>query len=230
MNLLSRKSALAAALAATLFAPAAAQARNLELESSMQRLGDISDFYHAMIYTGIANELDANKSYTVFAPTNAALVLLNNNDTSSCPDQMQCRDKAAAFIRGHIVEGYDTTPVMIRRVQLQTNAHTEIVAQEPFHNQYTVDGQDVLSETDTGHSVIYRVNGLLKGDRDSGTLQAVSYFITPVAVSQNTTTYVVPQQGPLNAQGNPTLLPGVNAETTTVRQTTVTTQTTDDWQ
>ena len=89
--------------AATCAAPA--KANNSEVESILQSYGDTSMFYQALQNTGVLNELSENRSYTIFAPTNAALAQITPQ-SYPCFYAVQCRPQIAVMMRNHIVPGH----------------------------------------------------------------------------------------------------------------------------
>jgi uncharacterized surface protein with fasciclin (FAS1) repeats len=210
------------ALFAPALVPAAAQARNIELESSLRSLSDTSDFYNALVTTGVANELHDGEAYTVMAPTNAAFAALNRQNYP-CFYQAQCRDLAAAFVRAHILEGRYPLQLLARSPRVETEGRQWVKVEEPFVNQYSVNGGTVLSEADAGNTIIYRLDAFVVPQKNLAVFQTASYEPAPsdTLVTRTTTTYVMPVED-TEVDVQPVILPGINANATTVEKTTVT--------
>jgi len=204
--------------AAALLAPSAAQARNLDVESGLRSLADLSDFYHALVYTGVANELQDGQPYTILAPTNAAMATLDRQ-AYPCFYQSQCHEMSASFVRAHILVGRYPLQAMVRDVSLQTDNSKEAVeVQEPYVGQYQVNGQDILNQAEIGNSIIYRINGLVIPNNYLSVFQTTSYAPPDAVTTRTTTTYVEPVPD-TEVDSQPVIIPGVNANSTTVQKT-----------
>jgi uncharacterized surface protein with fasciclin (FAS1) repeats len=204
-----------------ILAPHVALARNLELETELRSYGDLSDFYHAMVNTGVADELREGQTYTLLAPTNAAFSILNKQ-SYPCFYQPECRALAAAFIRAHIIEGHYPIKWLVREVHVQTEGRQYVHADEPFMNQYTINNSNVLSAGDVGGNIIYRLDGFVVPQNNLAVFSTASANQpNDTVITHTSTTYLTPvEDTEVNSQ--PIIISGVNASATTIQKTTIT--------
>jgi len=167
-------------------AAVAAQANNTTIENAIKSRPDLSQFYQAMVNTGVANELYEGVAYTVFAPTNAAFARIAP-DKYPCFYSAQCKDEVAAIIRHHIVPGeaYVDTIVQHQGGVYSIN-HRFIAVAEPYKHDYTADGHDVLSEMMLGNGILYKIDGVIVNDYDLAEVAKPVYV--QVAEGEKTTT------------------------------------------
>lgn len=98
---------LAMAVLTTSVLATPAMAANGALMDALKHRDNISSFTDALIATGVADELQPNRSYTVFAPTNEAYASVLDTKFP-CLQNPQCKAEFAKIIRNHIVPGQVT--------------------------------------------------------------------------------------------------------------------------
>ena len=223
---------LALLLGTTLLIPLPARAGNRNIEAALQSFGDLSGFYQALLNTGVINELTENQHYTVFAPTNAALAQITPQ-AYPCFYAPQCRPQIASLLRGHILMGRHDTPMLVTYGQgIQSLNGTTIHVREPYVNDFTVDNRTILSKTETGGNVIYRIDGVLASPQDLAQFQTATYAqpapppvivpTTTIATQRIMTTYdptttpLEPNPANTAAEKTTTAAPDNATETTTV--------------
>jgi len=167
-------------------AAGAAQANNSTVENVIKSRPDLSQFYQALVNTGVNNELNADVSYTVFAPTNAAFAKIAP-EKYPCFYSAQCRAEVAEIVRHHIIPGqvYVDTIVQHEGGIYSINKRFITVA-EPYKHNYAVDGHNVLSEAMLGGSILYRIDGVIANDYDLAKVEQPQYI--PVTQGETTTT------------------------------------------
>ena len=183
---------------ALLTASGPAQANNTAVEGRIQSLGDLSMFYQALINTGLINELRADQHYTIFAPTNAALVQITP-ESYPCFYMVQCRPQIAALLRNHIVPGgYGLNDLTTYGSGIQTIGAQPAHVDEEFVGDYTVDGIRILSKSEVDGNVIYRIDGVIAGRKDLAQFQTVDYVLpsNSVTTQRTVTTYSAPANDP----------------------------------
>ena len=178
---------------------ACAQANNTQLETALAARGEISDFYQALINTGILNELNENTNYTVFAPTNAAFAEIQPR-VYPCFYSAACRQQVAAILRNHIVPEQQPIERFVREAgRTPTLGAKHLYVEEAYKGDYTVEGQHIRDpKNELG---IYAIDGVIT------TPQELSVFRMPIAdatttVIRRTTTTYTPPAVPLSAGGN----------------------------
>jgi uncharacterized surface protein with fasciclin (FAS1) repeats len=226
MSKLTPRLFMTACVVTAFLSPNMAHARNAELESSLRRLNDTSDFYQALVATGVAGELREDASYTVLAPTNPAFAALTK-DNYPCFFQPQCHDFAVAFVRAHILEGRHPVQDIARHARMETIGKQWLRTDEPYINTYNVNGARILSEAEVGDNIIYRIDSFVVPEKDMAVFQTVS-ATQPAAdtpaetiVTHTTTTYVAPAED-ANVNFHQSDPPGANEDRTTIHNTTTT--------
>ncbi|MDX2027212.1 MAG: fasciclin domain-containing protein [Alphaproteobacteria bacterium] len=198
--------------AALLHAPNAA-AGNRDVEVTLQSYGDLSMFYQALINTGVINELNENTRYTIFAPTNAAFASVQPR-AYPCFYAEQCRPQIAGLLRNHILtDRYDLRELVTYGQGIQTGGIHRVHVVEPYVDDYTVDGLRILSASEVGGNIIYRIDGVIASPQELAQFQTVSLHPVPSTVTTEKTvtrkTYVPSTVYPVEDSANTT-------ETTTV--------------
>lgn len=180
--------ALAGILTGTALLPGAAEARNEYIENAIKSRPELSSFYEGLVNTGVINELNEGVSYTIFAPTNAALAGLSE-DKYPCFYSEQCRDEAADILRNHIVpqEVNFASPGAKGVFSIDK---TLIHLGEPAKNSYTVDGHNVVSQYQMAGAVLYEIDGVIADAQELSAVTSMKFI--PMAVTAppaiNTTT------------------------------------------
>ena len=179
-----RFAVLGSVFAACVASPA--MARNTVVEDALRSRPDLSSFYQGLVSTGVINELQEGKSYTVFAPTNEAFARLSPAEYP-CFYSVECRQDVAQVLRNHIVPGEkhvaDLSEGNARQAGIMSlfsiNDH-HIIASEPYRGTYEVNGQAIVSENQLAGGVLYKVDGVLASQRD------MAEFIAPKVVVAGT--------------------------------------------
>lgn len=139
---------------------ASSQGSNIGVEAKLAALPDASIFYHALLNTGVANELSESVGYSVFAPMNAAFSPINPN-TYPCFYAVQCRAQVAAILRNHIVpQNYDLASLSFWQ-GIPTLGNRYISVEEPYIGQFAVDGRRIVYALQDVDSSVYEIAGLL---------------------------------------------------------------------
>lgn len=172
-----------------------ASAANRNVESMLAEQGDLSMFSQALHNTGVANELNENTEYTIFAPTNAAFAAIQPR-VYPCFYSTQCRTELAAVLRNHIVPRNET----IRDLSLwggnpiPTIGRRGLYVEETYKNQFTVEGRAVLTQGGGERVSVYRIDGVIIGDQELAQFrtQPVADYNGAVTEKTVTTTYRAP--------------------------------------
>lgn len=157
---------VATALAACFVVVHPARGDNAKVENAIKNRADLSSFYQALVDTGVVHELNADTSYTVFAPTNDAFAMLTR-DKYPCFYDMQCRSQIAEILRNHFVPGENyVSDAAQRKGGVYSIDHRFIPVGETSQNNYTVGGHSVTYMTGLGGSVLYKINGVIANERE----------------------------------------------------------------
>ncbi len=174
-------STLLPTLAATLISTVA-YADNPAVEQAISSRPDLSMFYHALMNTGVNHELDANSTYTIFAPTNAAFAEIRH-DQYPCFYTANCRTEVAAIVRNHIIPGSvyldDKTKqrggYSAGKGGYYSIGHRFVTIGEPNRNNYAIAGNNVTYTTAFGNSYLYKIDGVIANPRELAALDFREY-------------------------------------------------------
>jgi uncharacterized surface protein with fasciclin (FAS1) repeats len=159
-----------------------AQAGNSSVETTVRSFGDLSMFYQAMVNTGVINELRESENYTIFAPTNAAFAQVTQQNYP-CFYSIQCRAQVAAVLRNHIIVGsYSLPNLATRGMGIKTAGGRNVLIEEPYKDSYSVEGRKVLSASNVGNNMVYRIDGVIAEPQELSQFQTVTYAPAPGAV------------------------------------------------
>ena len=174
--------------------PLPAKANNPSVEAALANYGDVSMFYAAMLNTGVLQELDPNKHYTIFAPTNEAFAQIKPS-VYPCFYSTSCRSQVADMLRDHIVVGEETLDDLANEPDSTTLGHYRVYTEQPYKGTYTIGNNRVLSGAEIDGNMIYRIDGvILSAD------QLASFRSMPapqVTEERTVTTYRVPASNPV---------------------------------
>lgn len=245
-----RKSLLAAGFVGMLSAlpmvsfPIAAHAGNSAIEANLQSYGDLSMFYQALLNTGVINQLTENQNYTIFAPTNAAFSEIRPANYP-CFYSANCRPQIGVLLNNHIVlgrydlkENFPSGGPRFGQKQgfggegLQTMSNRQIFIEEAYPGSFMVNGAKILSKSEIGGNIIYRIDSVITNPQEMSQFQTVSYVPAPATGVVTTTEKTVTCRShivqPRTTYPAGTMAPaGVasdGGETTTVIQTYTTQQ------
>lgn len=162
---------------------------NRSVEGALADRGDLSLFYQALHTTGVANELNDNRGYAIFAPTNAAFTQIQPN-AYPCFYAAQCRAEVAAVLRNHIVPrnksisdfskwGSDPIPTIGNR-----GLHVD----EAYKDEYSVDGYSVLYQSRGEKVSVYPIDGVIISDQELAQFRRMPVANTTGTVFEKTVT------------------------------------------
>jgi uncharacterized surface protein with fasciclin (FAS1) repeats len=193
---------------------------NSYVDGALADQGDLTMFYQALLTTGVANELNNNTEYTIFAPTNAAFAQVNPH-AFPCFYAAQCRPQVAAVLRNHIVPRNENVDRFSKwGGEIATLGNRRIDVEEPYKGSYTVEGYRVLYQNEMSGSnptrgnkvTLYHIDGVIANDREMAVFRTVPFANAPAAVMKKTvTTYHRPMGVAYPRQSlipNPYLVPG----------------------
>jgi uncharacterized surface protein with fasciclin (FAS1) repeats len=194
--------------------PLSALANNVAVESALKNRPDLSTFYQALTSTGVLNELDANTTYTVFAPTNNAFERIMP-EQYPCFFAAPCAPQLANVLRNHIVAGTTYMDDTVKQHGGLYSINNRFVPiGEPSRGTYTVEGSAVVYTQWFAGGILYKINGIIASPREMA-----AFSMTPVAADKVTTSNTAtripdPSCGP---QG----CPDTATQTTTVTHSVV---------
>jgi len=152
-----------------------AHADNIMIEDALRKRADLSSFYQALVETGVNHELNANTTYTVFAPTNEALARISRNQYP-CIQAMSCKAEIAAIVRNHIVQGaVNLDDESSQRGRLVSISGRYVAIGELSRNGYAVDGNNIIYATSLGNSMLYKIDGVIANPVELASLQYPVY-------------------------------------------------------
>lgn len=159
---------------------ATAIAKNPTVEDSLKRRDDLSVFYQALVDTGVADELQDGKDYTIFAPTNEAFEKITK-EKYPCFYSAECRKEVAAIIRNHIVEG----AIFVDRARTTNlrslNDQRVINIAQPHKNNYSVDGKAITYTMSFTSGILYKIEGVIA---DKMELSALTRLPIPTPIPE----------------------------------------------
>lgn len=217
-----------------------AHATNRSVDSLLASQEDLSMFYQALLNTGVANELNENTEYTIFAPTNAAFTAIQPR-AYPCFYSAQCRVEVAAILRNHIVPRNESINAFSKwgGNHIPTIGSRELYVEETYKDQYTVEGHSVLHQSEGDRVSLYPIDGVIANkdelaqfrtqpvadNADTVTEKTVTTYRTPVTYPVTSGGYAIPGGGPSAAPvvyRSQDELPDSASQTTTVTRTTTT--------
>lgn len=211
------------------------QAANLDVNSALESRDDLALFQQAMVNTGVAEALRPDIAYTIFAPTNAAMVA-GIPYASSCYYSPNCRGQLAAVVRNHILPSNERVSVLSKRGgDIATHGARKLDVEEPFKGAYTVNSIPILNQSDGTQVKIYRINAIIADAPELASFATPPVVMSLATVTQKTTTYAshavypvgpslvaVDAFQPAIAPTTPGGFPDNATQTTTVSHTTTT--------
>lgn len=215
---------------------APAIAANTSVENALAGQSDLSMFYQALENTGVANELNENKEYSIFAPTNAAFAEIQPH-LYPCFYAAQCQAKVAAILRNHIVPRNES----VKRLALwgngiQTVGDRRINVEEPYKDQFSADGHRVIYQNRGSNISVYQIDGVITDDQelaqfrqmpvaynaaDTLTERTIITYRKPAAYSVISASRLVPGGHAIEAGPHSETVTGTTETTTTVTHTKI---------
>lgn len=171
--------ALAMLAATALSGPALAE--NRAITDALKHRDNISMFTDAMISTGVINELDPHKSYTVFAPTNAAFARLSDKDYP-CLASPQCKKEVADILRNHIVPGQVTFTGPVRGTVFSIDKMNINLGVQNGEVK-TAAGYNIVNRGQVIGGIICEIDGVIATAQELVNVTQVKYL--PVQVEHN---------------------------------------------
>lgn len=203
MNTLKHASLIALLGATALALPA--YANNTHVENAIKARPELASFYEALTVTGVNQELQEGKSYTVFAPTNAAFAAITK-DQYPCFYSEQCKAQIADVVRNHIVPGENHVDDIVKQKGVLFSIDKrQIPIGMPNPDKYTADGRNIVRISGIRGGMLYNIDGVIANQ------QELSMFTVPVST---TVTQKVISYSPVGS---------VDGKTTVVETTTTTT-------
>jgi uncharacterized surface protein with fasciclin (FAS1) repeats len=155
-------------------------AKNPTVEDSLKRRDDLSVFYQALVDTGVADELQDGKDYTIFAPTNESFEKITR-EKYPCFYTPECKQEVAAILRNHIVEG----AIFVDRARTTNlrslNDQRVINIAQPHKNNYSVDGKAIIYTMSFTSGILYKIEGVIA---DKMELSALTRIPTPTPIPE----------------------------------------------
>jgi uncharacterized surface protein with fasciclin (FAS1) repeats len=178
-----------------------AHADNPAIENALAKRADLSGFYQALLNSGVNHELQAGRPYTVFAPTDAALSRFSQIDYTCFQDDA-CRQDVAILVRNHIVPGeLHVEDIVRQRGGVYTLDNRFVNIGQPSRNNYAVEGNRILSASQHGRNVLYKIDGVIVTPDELALLKYPHYAYEPAHVT--TSMREVPEPSPCLADGCP---------------------------
>ena len=143
---------------------------NTNLQEALEKHPDLSNFFQAMVTSGVMDELETSKSYTVFAPNNAAFASIQSSKYPCFYSDM-CKGQLAAVIRSHILPGEQYVDVLAAPPGIAESISGRQVTLAKPADFYTVEGKRVLGEDKLGGDVLYTIDGLIASDFEMAIFQ-----------------------------------------------------------
>lgn len=169
-----------AVVAATAFSTPVLAA-NDGITDALKHRDNLSAFTDAMIATGVINELQPNRSYTIFAPTNAAFAKLNNNDFP-CLANAQCKAEVADILRNHIVPGQVTFTGPVKGAVFSIdNMNLNLGTRNG--EVRTVAGNNIVNRGQVLGGIVCEIDGVIATAQELANVTAIRY--QPVKVEHN---------------------------------------------
>ena len=187
------------------FGIAAAHADNLTVERALERRPELSNFYTALMSTGVNKELQPGRSYTVFAPVNAVFAQMPPQEYP-CLYDAACRPQIADIVRNHIVPGeIHLSDATKHKGGIYSIDQRFIAIGEPSRNNYAVEGNRVLSSSQVGvRTMLHEIDGVIAQPAELALLRYPVYPPYPydqaIATSRE---YVRPDPSPCLMDGCP---------------------------
>ncbi len=166
-----------------------AHADNSTIENALRNRPDLSIFYQNLIDSGVMAELKEGQSYTVFAPTNDAFAKIKP-EQYPCFYSGDCKAQIADVLRNHIVSGEKQLEDLGGHpgegiMSMFSINHQHLTAGEPYKDHYSINGSNILSESQLAGGILYRIDDVLVGGPD---MVKLIESPTPVMVVKKGTT------------------------------------------
>lgn len=156
-----------------------AQADNAVIEDALKSRNDLSSFYNALVVTGVIHELQPNRPYTVFAPTNEAFSDVEA-DKYPCFYSSACRDELADILRNHIIPNETHVTDLAKHsggIFSIDKRHVRVGKSAP--NNYIADGKNVISTNQLAGSILYKIDGVIANDAELAQFREPAYVYVP---------------------------------------------------
>jgi len=175
----------------TALTPTSARANNASVEAALANYGDVSMFYAALRNTGVLNELDPNRRYTIFAPTNQAFAQIQPS-RYPCFYATSCRATLAGMLRDHIVPYKESMKELVREGEVRTLGRYRVYVQSPYVGSYSVANNTVLSSAEIDGNMLFRIDGVIVTENELSTFRRSPPLADAVTEERTVTTYRTP--------------------------------------
>lgn len=165
-----------ASLLAALSLPA--YANNAQVEAAIKADAELAVFYQALANTGVLQELKANRSYTVFAPTNTAFTEVTTGKYP-CFYASECKAQVATVLRNHIVEGKVRLSDSVKyKGGLHSLDKGFLYIGEVNPNYYEVNSRSIIAAKEFSGGALYKVDGVLANARELS-----AFYVAPASAA-----------------------------------------------
>lgn len=176
---LNMKTIAAATLATGLAMGAgSAMAANDYIERALKKRPNVSKFYEAAKKMGVLDELQDGKTYTVFAPTNAAFEKLTQ-DKYPCLYSGQCREEIADILRNHFVPESVTFTGPIKSVVFSMDKMNVNLGSEAGEVT-SASGHRIVNRGQVIGGIICEINGVIASGQELANISQLKFL--PVEV------------------------------------------------
>ncbi|MDD4617029.1 MAG: fasciclin domain-containing protein [Alphaproteobacteria bacterium] len=162
-----------------------ALAANSRVEAELGNQGNLSMFYQALLNTGVANELNEDTDYSVFAPTNAAFQQISPT-AYPCFYSSQCRNEVAALLRNHIIPTRRSIRELAQMGEVETIGNGRILVEEPYINTFSANGNRIAYMDNV--NALYQIDGVIVDKRELSEFAKTPPGPPPGTVAERTVT------------------------------------------
>lgn len=150
------------------------------IRGSLESRPEISNFYSALVNTGVINELDPNKRYTILAPVNSAWDKYPSTQYP-CLYTDQCKAETAAILRNHIVEGEVNLEDQARQNKgLYSIDQRSVGVMATQKHNFSIDGYKVVDRTLVMSGAIIEIDGVIATEQEIATVTNLKHIPTVV--------------------------------------------------
>lgn len=167
---------LALLTGAGFLSPLPARADNNGVQAVLASRPELSMFMQALHESGVANELQPDQTYTIFAPIDEAFAKVVTAN-ASCPESADCRTQLAAIVRNHIVPQKARIDVLAKpKGEAGTLGMRAVQIENPAqpHDGHKVDGFKIVGMHETETALVYSIDGSIVTERELSALSAPS--------------------------------------------------------
>lgn len=176
----------AAALISLAALPALAD--NPDVDGALKNHPELSDFTQALERTGVLQSLDSSRSYTIFAPTNAAMEEITQTKYP-CFYMPQCQAEATQLLQNHIVPGFmHISETAAQQGGFYPLSNRFVTVGKFGVNDYAVGGHYVMAAFRQGDALVYEIDGLIANPYERATMEYSDVYVPQEQVTTSSTT------------------------------------------